>query len=72
MNINPNQNHRILVIDDNKAIHEDFKKILGRKKAAPSNLAEGRGRLVWRQHARHFNCRNLKLIPRSKARKGSS
>jgi signal transduction histidine kinase/AmiR/NasT family two-component response regulator len=28
MNINPNKNHRILVIDDNKAIHEDFRKIL--------------------------------------------
>ena len=24
MNINPDQNHRILVIDDNKAIHDDF------------------------------------------------
>jgi two-component system sensor histidine kinase/response regulator len=40
MNINPNKNHRILVIDDNRAIHEDFKKILGKKKAASSNLAE--------------------------------
>ena len=45
MSINPNQNHRILVIDDNKAIHEDFKKILGRKKAAPSNLAEAEAAL---------------------------
>jgi two-component system sensor histidine kinase/response regulator len=31
MNINPEKNHRILVIDDNPAIHQDFKKILGRK-----------------------------------------
>ena len=38
MNINPSQNHRILVIDDNRAIHEDFKKILC-KKGAPDNLA---------------------------------
>jgi two-component system sensor histidine kinase/response regulator len=38
MNINPSQNHRILVIDDNRAIHEDFKKILGKKKT-PDNLA---------------------------------
>ncbi|HSY43289.1 MAG TPA: histidine kinase dimerization/phospho-acceptor domain-containing protein, partial [Candidatus Acidoferrum sp.] len=38
MNINPNQNHRILVIDDNRSIHEDFKKILGKKKT-PDNLA---------------------------------
>jgi signal transduction histidine kinase/AmiR/NasT family two-component response regulator len=38
MSINPNQNHRILVIDDNRAIHEDFKKILG-KKSTPDNLA---------------------------------
>jgi CheY-like chemotaxis protein len=28
MNINPLQNHRILVIDDNRAIHNDFRKIL--------------------------------------------
>jgi signal transduction histidine kinase/AmiR/NasT family two-component response regulator len=31
MNIDPDQNRRILVIDDNPAIHEDFKKILSRK-----------------------------------------
>ncbi len=31
MKFDPNQNHRILVIDDNKSIHEDFRKILGRK-----------------------------------------
>ena len=30
MNIDPSQNNRILVIDDNQAIHEDFRKILGR------------------------------------------
>jgi len=28
MNIDPLKNHRILVIDDNRAIHEDFRKIL--------------------------------------------
>jgi two-component system, sensor histidine kinase and response regulator len=39
MNINPNQNHRILVIDDNKAIHEDFKKIFNQQ-AETSGLEE--------------------------------
>jgi signal transduction histidine kinase len=39
MSIDPNQNRRILVIDDNKAIHEDFKKILCKKNAVPDNLA---------------------------------
>src|SRR2546423_8246856 len=28
MNVNPDKNHRILVIDDNHAIHEDLRKIL--------------------------------------------
>jgi len=41
MNVNPNNNHRILVIDDNKDIHEDFRKILSRpKKAAVGELTE--------------------------------
>jgi signal transduction histidine kinase len=34
MNINPDQNHRILVIDDNKAIHDDLKKILVKENAS--------------------------------------
>ncbi len=41
MQMNPSQNRRILVIDDNRAIHEDFKKILASKSPVPSNLAEG-------------------------------
>jgi signal transduction histidine kinase len=45
MNPNPNQNRQILVIDDNKAIHEDFKKILGRINAVPNNLAEAEAAL---------------------------
>ena len=45
MSINPNQNHRILVIDDNRAIHEDFRKILGQKNARPGNLAEAEAAL---------------------------
>jgi len=40
MNINPDKNHRILVIDDNKAIHEDFRAILTRPKAPPKGMAE--------------------------------
>jgi len=31
MKVDPKQNHRILVIDDNKSIHEDFRKILGQR-----------------------------------------
>ena len=45
MSINPNQNHRILVIDDNQAIHDDFRKILGKKSARPGNLAEAEAAL---------------------------
>ena len=45
MSINPNRNHRILLIDDNRAIHEDFRKILGKKKARPGNLAEAESAL---------------------------
>ncbi|MGO8765252.1 MAG: response regulator [Limisphaerales bacterium] len=40
MNINPDQNRQILVIDDNKAIHEDFKKVLSKKRARTDNLDE--------------------------------
>jgi signal transduction histidine kinase len=40
MNVNPNKNHRILVIDDNKDIHEDFRKILTPRKAAVGDLAK--------------------------------
>ena len=39
MNPNPEQNHRILVIDDNQAIHEDFKKILCPRGAPENELA---------------------------------
>ena len=39
MKVNPNQNHRILIIDDNRAIHEDFRKTLGKKSARPGKLA---------------------------------
>jgi signal transduction histidine kinase len=45
MNINPNQNRRILVIDDNKAIHDDFRKILTPTKIARGNLAEAEAAL---------------------------
>ena len=40
MNVNPNKNHRILVIDDNRDIHEDFRKILTPRKAAVGDLAK--------------------------------
>jgi signal transduction histidine kinase len=38
MSIDPNQNRRILIIDDNKAIHEDFRKILCKHRNLPDNL----------------------------------
>ncbi len=44
-NINPSKNHRILIIDDNKAIHDDFKKILGKKKTASNDLASAEAEL---------------------------
>jgi CheY-like chemotaxis protein len=40
MNINPLNNHRLLVIDDNAAIHEDFRKILLTEAHLPNDLAE--------------------------------
>src|SRR5260221_4433376 len=40
MNINPDKNHRILVIDDNRAIHEDFRKVLVVPNTRYDNLAE--------------------------------
>jgi two-component system, sensor histidine kinase and response regulator len=43
--MNPDQNNRILVIDDNKAIHEDFRKLLCKRKAAPAGLAEAEAAL---------------------------
>jgi len=35
----PERNRRILVIDDNRAIHEDFRKILGAGHGADATLA---------------------------------
>jgi len=40
MKIDPHKNHRILVIDDNRAIHEDFRKILLKPATAPNDLGE--------------------------------
>ena len=45
MNFNPQQNHRILVIDDNQAIHQDFRKILIKPKAMSSSLAAAEAEL---------------------------
>ena len=45
MNFNPSRNRRILLIDDNRAIHEDFRKILGKKKPRPGNLDEAEAAL---------------------------
>ena len=40
MNINPQKNRRILLIDDNQAIHDDFRKILKKPEAPANGLAE--------------------------------
>ena len=40
MNVNPPKNRRILVIDDTRAIHEDFRKILTRSSNLPDDLIE--------------------------------
>jgi two-component system, sensor histidine kinase and response regulator len=40
MNLNPDKNRRILVIDDNRAIHEDFRKVLTASKAQNIDLIE--------------------------------
>src|SRR5271156_2030355 len=40
MKIDPLKNNRILVIDDNPSIHEDFRKILLKPANAPNDLAE--------------------------------
>ena len=45
MNFDPNQNRRILVIDDNKSIHEDFRKILGAKASMSPDLAAAEAEL---------------------------
>ena len=45
MNINPDKNHRILVVDDNKAIHEDFRAILTKPKAPSNDMAEAEAAL---------------------------
>jgi two-component system, sensor histidine kinase and response regulator len=40
MSFNPLENNRILVIDDNRAIHDDFRKILIKSSNRPSDLEE--------------------------------
>ena len=40
MKIDPLKNQRILVIDDNRAIHDDFRKILLKPTSAPNDLAD--------------------------------
>ncbi|HWY31998.1 MAG TPA: ATP-binding protein, partial [Candidatus Acidoferrum sp.] len=41
----PEQHHRILLIDDNKAIHEDYLKVLGKQKDVPAGLEEAEAAL---------------------------
>jgi two-component system sensor histidine kinase/response regulator len=60
MKIDPNKNHRILVVDDNKAIHADFRKILARPKAAMNNLAETEAALFGDEPA-HFQLPDFQI-----------
>ena len=45
MNIELLHNHRILVIDDNRAIHDDFRKVLTKSPGLTKNLAEAEAAL---------------------------
>ena len=73
MSINPHQNHRILVIDDNQAIHEDFRKILSqRPKSSLRNLdAVEASRCLVISRCR-WRCLNFRLIRPFKDRKDST
>jgi two-component system sensor histidine kinase/response regulator len=51
MTVNPNQNHRLLVIDDNPAIHADFRKILCRSQSATNDLDEAESALFGNEKA---------------------
>ncbi len=52
MKFDPNQNKRILVIDDNPAIHEDFRKILSRPSQPRNDLAEAESLLFGHEPAK--------------------
>ena len=43
--MNPDQNHRILIIDDNRSIHADFRKVLTKPKAASDHMAAAEAEL---------------------------
>jgi two-component system sensor histidine kinase/response regulator len=51
-NLNPDSNHRILVIDDNKAIHDDFKKILGKRTMETDHLTKAEAVLFGAEEAK--------------------
>ncbi|MGD0615872.1 MAG: hypothetical protein ABSA69_10580, partial [Verrucomicrobiota bacterium] len=38
MDVNPQNNRRILIIDDSRSIHDDFRKILGAPTELPNKL----------------------------------
>jgi signal transduction histidine kinase len=54
------QNHRILVIDDNQAIHEDFQKILGSGSSRPDELA-GAESLLFGEHPAQRNFKEFDM-----------
>ena len=53
MNLDRPENHRILVIDDSRAIHEDFRKILANGSSVPYNLDEEEASLFGGQRPNH-------------------
>jgi PAS domain S-box-containing protein len=51
---NTASNQRVLVIDDNPSIHEDFRKILGARKTKPALMSEAEA-VLFGGHAEPFN-----------------
>jgi len=71
MNIDPNQNHRILVIDDNRAIHDDFRKILEGLNNQDS-LAEMEAELFGEEGVSHIEWPEFKIDSAFQGREGFS
>ena len=69
MQPNPHDNHRILVIDDNRAIHEDFRKILTPSKT-PTNDLDAAEASLFGDAPSALMLPNFKLIRPIRDRKG--
>ncbi len=69
MSFDPNQQHRILLLDDNRSIHEDYLKVLGKQKTVLAGLEEAEAVLFGEETPR-VRSRNSRLILPTKDRKG--